>query len=68
MGPALVPVNLDLVDSMLDYGEVNGSFLAPSILEDISKDPPSLARMAKTEFTVFGGGTCLRSASYCSTD
>lgn len=57
MGPPLVPVNLDLFNSMLDHGNVQGSFLAPSTLEDIAKTPASLARIAKTTFTVYGGGT-----------
>ncbi|KAH8655420.1 hypothetical protein BX600DRAFT_515242 [Xylariales sp. PMI_506] len=56
LGPPLVPVNLDLVNAMLDYGHVDGSFLAPSTIEDISKNPSSLARLVKTEFTAFGGG------------
>lgn len=56
MGPALVPVNLDLVNAMFDHAGVSGSFLAPSMLEQISKDPASLARIAKTDFTVVGGG------------
>ncbi|EXJ86687.1 hypothetical protein A1O3_03640 [Capronia epimyces CBS 606.96] len=56
LGPAMVPVNLDLVNAMLDHGNVDGSLLAPSTLEEISKDPASLERMAKTQFTCFGGG------------
>jgi hypothetical protein len=35
---------------------VDGSLLAPSTLEEISKTPSSLERMAKTSFTLFGGG------------
>lgn len=56
LGPAMVPVNLDLVDSMFDHANVDGSCLAPSTLEDISKSKESLARMSKTLFTCFGGG------------
>lgn len=56
LGPPLVPVNLDLVNAMFDHGDVDGSLLAPSTIEDISKNPASLARIAKTEFTAFGGG------------
>jgi hypothetical protein len=56
LGPAMVPVNLDLINSMLDHGNVDGSLLAPSTLEEISKTPSSLERMAKTSFTLFGGG------------
>lgn len=59
MGPALVPVNLDLVNAMFDHTDVTGSMLAPSTLEQISKDPPSLARITKTDFTVVGGGEFL---------
>jgi hypothetical protein len=62
LGPALVPVNLDLVNSMLDHGNVNGSLLAPSTLEEISKSPSSLERMAKTTFTCFGGGAYISCA------
>jgi hypothetical protein len=56
LGPATVPVNLVLINSMLDHGNVDGSLLAPSTLEEISKTPSSLERMAKTSFTLFGGG------------
>ncbi|TVY44182.1 Non-canonical non-ribosomal peptide synthetase [Lachnellula subtilissima] len=56
LGPAMVPVNLDLVNSMFDYGNVDGSCLAPSTLEEISKIPASLQRIGKTLFTCFGGG------------
>lgn len=56
LGPATVPVNLDLVNSMFDYANVDGCFLAPSTYEEISKDPPSLARMSKIKFANFGGG------------
>ncbi|KAH8881459.1 acetyl-CoA synthetase-like protein [Thozetella sp. PMI_491] len=56
MGPPLVPVNLDLINSMLDHANVDGSFLAPSTLEEISKTPASLEKIAKTDFTFFGGG------------
>lgn len=58
MGPATVPVNLDLVNAMLEHGDVDGSLLAPSMLEEISKDPVSLARIGTTLFTGFGGGEC----------
>jgi hypothetical protein len=56
LGPAMVPVNLDLVNSMFDHANVDGSCLAPSTLEEISKDPKSLERISKTLFTCFGGG------------
>ncbi|CAK7211993.1 putative NRPS-like protein biosynthetic cluster [Sporothrix eucalyptigena] len=55
LGPALVPVNLDLVNSMFEHGKVDGSLLAPSTLEQIAKHPPSLQRLATTDFTVVGG-------------
>jgi hypothetical protein len=64
MGPPLIPVNLDLFNSMLDHGNVQGSFLSPSTLEDIAKVPRSLERLAKTSFTACGGGT---SCSYYPT-
>jgi len=54
----MVPVNLDLVNSMLDHGNVDGSLLAPFTLEQISKDLAALAKISKTEFTCFGGGAC----------
>lgn len=56
LGPPMVPVNLDLVNSMLDYGNVDGSLLAPSTLEEISKAVSSLERMSRTLYTCFGGG------------
>jgi acyl-CoA synthetase (AMP-forming)/AMP-acid ligase II len=56
LGPAMAPVNLDLINAMFDHGNVDGSLLAPSTLEAISKEPASLERMSKTLFTCFGGG------------
>ncbi len=56
LGPAMVPVNLGLVNSMFDHGNVDGSLLAPSTLEEISKNPEALKRIGKTLFTAFGGG------------
>ena len=61
LGPAGVPVNLDLVNAMFDHGKVDGSLLAPSTLEEISKEPTSLQRIAKTDFTCFGGGQSINS-------
>lgn len=55
LGPALVPVSLDLVNAMFDHAAVDGSLLAPSMLEQIAKDPASLTRIATTSFTVVGG-------------
>jgi hypothetical protein len=59
LGPASVPVNLDLINTMFDHAKVDGSLLAPSSIEEISKDPASLERIGKTKFTVYGGGELL---------
>jgi hypothetical protein len=56
LGPARVPVNLNLFNSMVDHCKPDGNLLSPSTIEEISKDSASFERIAKTQFTCFGGG------------
>lgn len=56
LGPPMVPVNLELIHSILDHTDVDVTLLAPSTLEDMSRSPDSLERMAKTKVTFYGGG------------
>lgn len=54
--PAGRPVSTDLVDECLDNVEVDGLFLAPSVLEDLSQSESSLEKLRKTKFVEYGGG------------
>lgn len=56
LGPPMSPINLSLIDAIIDHTDVDGTLLAPSTLEEISRTPASLERIAKTEFTFYGGG------------
>lgn len=54
--PAGRPVSTDMVDELLDNVEVDGLFLAPSVLEDLSQSESSLEKLRKAKFVEFGGG------------
>lgn len=54
--PAGRPVSTDMVDELLDNMEVDGLFLAPSVLEDISQSESSLEKLKKAKFVEYGGG------------
>lgn len=50
------PISTDLVDEVLDNVELDGLFLAPSVLEEVSQSEDSLERLKKVKFVEFGGG------------
>lgn len=60
--PAGRPVSTDMVDDLLDNVEVDGCFLAPSVLEDLSQSESSLEKLRKTKFVEYGGGPLARRA------
>ena len=45
-----------MVDELLDNVELDGLFLAPSVLEDLSQSEESLEKLKKVKFVEFGGG------------
>lgn len=45
-----------MVDDVLDNVEVDGCFLAPSVLEDLSQSEKSLEKLKKIKFLEYGGG------------
>ena len=53
-----------MIDECLDNVEVNGAFLAPSVLEDVSQSESSLERLRKIQFVEFGGGWSAFSFSF----
>ena len=65
--PAGRPVSVDLVDDLLDNVKVDGCFLAPSVLEELSQSETSLEKLRKINFVEFGGGRvpCIRFFSPC---
>ena len=60
--PSGVPLGPHLVDQMIDHGQVDGLLAAPSILEDISRSPESLKRLARLNLCVWIGGPLSSSA------
>lgn len=60
--PPLVPLTADVVDKIHDMGGVNGSCLAPSIIEDIVNTPAHFERLSKVDFVMFGGGPLSKAA------
>ena len=57
------PISTDMVDDLLDNVEVDGCFLAPSVLEDLSQSESSLEKLRKVKFVEFGGGQVYRTLS-----
>ncbi|CAD6576361.1 MAG: hypothetical protein ASARMPRED_007703 [Alectoria sarmentosa] len=60
--PAGRPVSVDLVDDLLDNVKVDGCFLAPSVLEELSQSETSLEKLRKINFVEFGGGPLAKRA------
>lgn len=58
--PAGRPVSTDMIDDCLDNVEIDGCFLAPSVLEDLSQSEGSLGRLRKVKFVEYGGGQVSR--------
>ena len=50
------PISTDVVDELLDNIEVDGLFLAPSVLEDLSQSEDSLEKLKKVKYVEYGGG------------
>ena len=61
------PVSVDLVDDLLDNVKLDGCFLAPSVLEELSQSETSLEKLRKIKFVECGGGRvpCIRFFSPC---
>lgn len=57
-----VPLTADVVDKIHEMGGVNGSCLAPSIIEDIVNTPAQFERLSKVDFLMFGGGQLSKAA------
>lgn len=45
-----------MIDDLLDNVEVDGCFIAPSVLEDLSQSESSLEKLRKIKFVEYGGG------------
>ena len=57
-GPPARPLSAGLIDEIIDHGNVNGIFSPPSLVEEISKTPASLDRLAKLRMVFVGAGEC----------
>ena len=64
--PASRPVSADMFDDLLDNVKVDGLFLAPSVLEDLSQSESSLEKLRKVNFVEFGGGRIFQFLFYTS--
>ena len=54
--PSGRPISTDLIDELLDNIELDGCFLAPSVLEELSQSESSLEKLKRVKFVEFGGG------------
>ncbi|KZF24690.1 L-aminoadipate-semialdehyde dehydrogenase [Xylona heveae TC161] len=55
-GPPGRPVNADMTAALVRNSKPNGIFVAPSILEDMSKTPEFLDALGEIDFISYGGG------------
>ena len=54
--PADRPVSADLIDEVLDNIDVDICYVAPSVLEEISRSQSSCEKLKKLEYVGFLGG------------
>jgi thioester reductase-like protein len=55
-GPVGRPLSADLLDRMHQFGNLDGGFYAPSLLEDISESPDMLKNLEILKFVISSGG------------
>ncbi|TKA77269.1 hypothetical protein B0A49_03507, partial [Cryomyces minteri] len=42
---------------IVDYGDINGAYVSPSALQDISKSSDAVEKLARLKFVLYGGAT-----------
>lgn len=62
-GGAQVVPNATYTDEMHKYANVDASMGAPSLYEELSRDPDSLARIKKMHYVVASGGKPMSGSS-----
>lgn len=50
------PMSVEVVDDLLDNVSLEGCFVAPTTLEEISQSQSSLEKLNKLRYVEFGGG------------
>ena len=50
------PISTDMVDNLLDNVEVDSCFLAPSVLDEMSRSQASLENLRKLKYVQYAGG------------
>ena len=60
VAPADGLTNAGMVSEILEYGNIDVALLPPSLLEDLSESPLSLARLGKLKGVIYGGGMDIR--------
>ena len=61
LGP-LIPLTAEIVDQVHRQGIVHGSYVAPSVVEELVKVPPFLERLAAIDCLVISGGPLAKDA------
>ncbi|KAL1615560.1 putative NRPS-like protein biosynthetic cluster [Diplodia seriata] len=54
--PLGAPLNVGLVETMLDHVQFDWMFLPPSIIEDVAREQKIMAKMEKLRYVMFAGG------------
>ncbi|KAI9870878.1 MAG: hypothetical protein M1830_003674 [Pleopsidium flavum] len=54
-GPADKPATAAIVDQILEFGDVAGTMLPPSLLEDLCRNPSMLERVRKLQYVHYAG-------------
>jgi hypothetical protein len=56
LGPAGVPPNMDLVESLADHGRIDIWSMVPSLVDELGETPDVLAKFASSKFICASGG------------
>ena len=57
--PSERPLSSHLIEEALDYADLDGLIIAPSILEDLSQSSTAVEKLSRMKSVVYGGGTFL---------
>jgi hypothetical protein len=56
LGPASVPPNLNLVESLADHGKIDIWSMVPSLVDELSETSEVLAKLEPSKFICASGG------------
>lgn len=67
LGPAGVLPNLNLVESLVDYGNINIWSMVPSLVDELGETPEILAKFKSSKFICASGGKPITPSTFHAT-